>query len=113
MMERIERKMKNLLLASIGAAAVTREQSEDLVHALVEKGEEVIDRSGIRNECLRFNDEASEAGDTRQSEAAAWLEQLCNMSPEQLQVLRDAISAVESASSRVDECEGEQHVKQA
>ena len=81
MMERIERKMKNLLLASIGAAAVTREQSEDLVHALVEKGEEVIDRSGIRNECLRFNDEASEAGDTRQSEADAWLEQLCNMSP--------------------------------
>ena len=73
----------------------------------------VIDRSGIRNECLRFNDEASEAGDTRQSEADAWLEQLCNMSPEQLQVLRDAISAVESASSRVDECEGEQHVKQA
>jgi polyhydroxyalkanoate synthesis regulator phasin len=38
-MERIERRMKNLLLASIGAAAVTREQSEDLVHALIEKGE--------------------------------------------------------------------------
>lgn len=113
MMERIERKMKNLLLASIGAAAVTREQSEDLVHALVEKGEEVIDRSGIRNECLRYNDEASKAGNDRQVDADAWLEQLCQMSPEQLQVLRDAISAVESASSKVDECEGEQHVKQA
>ena len=49
MMERIERKMKNLLLASIGAAAVTREQSEDLVHALVEKGEEVIDRRAKRS----------------------------------------------------------------
>ena len=113
MMERIERKMKNLLLASIGAAAVTREQSEDLVHALVEKGEEVIDRSGIRNERLRYNDEESEACAARQEDADAWLEQLCGMSSEQLQVLKDAISAVESASSRVDECEGEQHVKQA
>ena len=48
MMERIERKMKKLLLASIGAAAVTREQSDSLLSELIEKGEEVIDRSGIR-----------------------------------------------------------------
>ena len=55
MMDRIERKMKRLLLASIGAAAITREQSDSLLNALIEKGEEVIDRSGIRNECLRYN----------------------------------------------------------
>ena len=42
MMDRIERKMKRLLLASIGAAAVTREQSDSLLNALIEKGEEVI-----------------------------------------------------------------------
>lgn len=106
MMDHIERKMKKLLLASIGAATVTREQSDSLLNALIEKGEEVIDRSGIRNERLRYNDEESEACAARQEDADAWLEQLCGMSSEQLQVLKDAISAVESASRQVEECEG-------
>ena len=73
---------------------------------MIEKGEEVIDRSGIRNECLRYNDEEPEASAARQEDADAWLEQLCGMSSEQLQVLKDAISAVESASRQVEECEG-------
>ena len=106
MMDRIERKMKRLLLASIGAAAITREQSDSLLNELIEKGEEVIDRSGIRNECLRYNNEEPEASAARQEDADAWLEQLCGMSSEQLQVLKDAISAVEKASRQVEECEG-------
>ena len=106
MMERIERKMKKLLLASIGAAAVTREQSDSLLSELIEKGEEVIDRSGIRNECLRYNDEEPESVAGRQEDADAWLERLCSMSSDQLQVLKDAITAVENASRQVDECEG-------
>ena len=106
MMERIERRMKKLLLASIGAAAVTREQSDTLLRDLIEKGEEVVDRSGIRNKCLRYDDEESKASAARQADADAWLERLCSMSPDQLQVLKDAIAAVENASRQVDECEG-------
>ena len=40
--------------------------------SIVEKGEEVIDRSGIRNECLRYNDEEPEASAARQEDADAW-----------------------------------------
>lgn len=112
-MERIERRMKNLLFASIGAAAVTREQSEDLVHALIEKGEKVIDRSGIRNECLRYDRERNDAESVTQADTDAWLEYLCEMSPEQLQLLKDAINAVEKTSQQVEACEGAQNGDQA
>ena len=89
-----------------GTVITGRDAAHKRLFELIEKGEEVIDRSGIRNECLRYNDEEPEASAARQEDADAWLEQLCGMSSEQLQVLKDAISAVENASRQVEECEG-------
>ncbi|MBE5773788.1 MAG: hypothetical protein E7337_07625 [Clostridiales bacterium] len=102
MMERVERKMKRLLLASIGAAAVTREQSDNLMRDLIARGEEVIDRSGIRNECLRHNDGEIRTEESDAEDRDSWLERLCGMSPDELRVLKDAIEAVETVGKQVD-----------
>ena len=54
-MERMERRMKKMILAGIGAAALAREESNGLIHDLIQKGESVVERSGIRNEILRHD----------------------------------------------------------
>ena len=46
-MERMERRMKKMILAGIGAAALAREESNGLIHDLIQKGESVVERSGI------------------------------------------------------------------
>ena len=56
-MEHIERRMKKMILAGIGAAALAREESNGLIHDLIKKGESVVERSGIRNEMLRHDQE--------------------------------------------------------
>ena len=37
-MEHIERRMKKMILAGIGAAALAREESNGLIHELIQKG---------------------------------------------------------------------------
>ena len=56
----------------------------------------MVERSGIRNEMLRHDEETSSERMDAQ-DVDAWLNSLCNMTPAQLHILKDAIDSVEWA----------------
>ena len=91
----LDRRMKKMVLAGIGAAALAREESNGLLQELVKKGESIVESSGIRNEMLHRNTE--EAIDSSTA-VDSWLETLSKMTPEQLSVLKDAINSLEWAN---------------
>lgn len=47
--------VKKLLLAGIGAVAVTAEKSKDLLDEMVEKGELTVEQGKVLNEELKHN----------------------------------------------------------
>jgi len=47
--------LKTILLASVGAAAVTAEKSREIINDLVKKGELTMEQGKILNEELRHN----------------------------------------------------------
>ena len=94
-MTHLDRRIKKMVLAGIGAAALAREESNGLLHELVKKGESIVESSGIRNEMLHRNTE--EAIDSSTA-VDSWLDTLSKMTPEQLGVLKDAINSLEWAS---------------
>ena len=91
----LDRRMKKMVLAGIGAAALAREESNGLLQELVQKGESIVESSGIRNEMLHRNTE--EAADPSTA-VDSWLETLSKMTPDQLSVLKDAINSLEWAN---------------
>ena len=94
-MTHLDRRIKKMVLAGIGAAALAREESNGLLQELVKKGESIVESSGIRNEMLHRNTE--EAIDSSTA-VDSWLETLSKMTPEQLSVLKDAINSLEWAN---------------
>jgi hypothetical protein len=92
----LNRSIRNMVLAGIGAAALAHEESSDLLHHLVEKGEAIVTNSGIQNELLHHDPDDMKETETPVDESA-WLDTLCRMTPDQLGVLKEAIHSVEWA----------------
>ena len=54
-MEKLGENVKKLLLAGIGAAAVTAEKSKELLDEMVKKGELTVEQGKVLNEELKHN----------------------------------------------------------
>ena len=54
-MEKLGDNIKKILLAGIGAVAVTAEKSKDLLDEMVEKGELTVEQGKVLNEELKHN----------------------------------------------------------
>lgn len=54
-MEKFSDNIKKVILAGIGAVAVTAEKSKDLLNEMVEKGELTVEQGKVLNEELKHN----------------------------------------------------------
>ena len=98
--------VKKLLLAGIGAVAVTAEKSKDLLDEMVEKGELTVEQGKVLNEELKHNIKKTvkeKTGAGKQETAAEDLSDLLDkMTPEQLAALKEQIQKKE-AEDKADE----------
>lgn len=98
--------VKKLLLAGIGAVAVTAEKSKDLLDEMVEKGELTIEQGKVLNEELKHNIKKTvkeKTGAGKKETAAEDLSDLLDkMTPEQLAALKEQIQKKE-AEEKADE----------
>ena len=98
--------VKKLLLAGIGAVAVTAEKSKDLLDEMVEKGELTVEQGKVLNEELKHNIKKTvkeKTGDGKKETAAEDLSDLLDkMTPEQLAALKEQIQKKE-AEDKADE----------
>ena len=93
----MEKAIRDVVLAGIGAAAKAREDSESLLRTLADKGEAVVKKSGIANELLRHNDD-DKAGQTEEdcrNPAEEIVKMVKSLSAEQLAALKAAIAKAE------------------
>lgn len=90
----ISGELKKVLLAGIGAVAMTAEKSKEMVDAFVAKGEITVEQGRVLNEELKRN-----VSDTlhRSTETKAdILDQVEKMTPEQLEQLKKKLNEMET-----------------
>ncbi|MCD8395716.1 MAG: hypothetical protein LUD12_00775 [Lachnospiraceae bacterium] len=90
--------VKKILLAGIGAAAITAEKSKELLDQLAEKGALTVEQGKALNEELKHNRKLKDLDDF-----------LDNMTPEQMEELKGKILQRESSE---EECEEPGDIRQ-
>ena len=98
----IGKDLKNILLAGIGAVAVTAEKSQALLDELVKKGELTVDQGKVLNEELRHNVERrvmeSVTVLVTPQDGEELLRCVDAMTPEQLEALRRKLNQMDGAA---------------
>lgn len=81
--------LKKVVLAGIGAAAVTFEKSKDIVDSLVERGELTVAQGKVINEELKRKAAEKENADTaKKTPGSSILDEIENLTPEQRAALK-------------------------
>ena len=109
-MEKLTDNLKKVILAGIGAVAITAEKSKDVLNDMVKKGELTVEQGKVLNEELKHNLKQTVKNNvnvkvkvTTQEELSELLDK---MTPEQLEALKAQIkekeSTVDSEAEEVD-----------
>lgn len=104
-MEKFSDNIKKVLLAGIGAVAVTAEKSKDLLDEMVEKGELTVEQGKVLNEELKHNVKKTvkeKMDAVRPSAEEKMADLLDKMTPEQLAALKEQISQKEAEAASQD-----------
>ena len=90
--------LKKVLLAGIGAVAVTAEKSSQMIETLVKKGELTVEQGKILNEELKNNikESFSKAAEPAEEKKDDMTEKLESMSAEELEELKKKIQDIEN-----------------
>lgn len=109
-MEKFSDNIKKVILAGIGAVAVTAEKSKDLLDEMVEKGELTVEQGKVLNEELKHNIKKTvkeKVNEVKPATAEDLSELLDKMTPEQIAVLKEQILKKEAESEK-EASEGEE-----
>ena len=108
-MEKFSDNIKKVILAGIGAVAVTAEKSKDLLDEMVEKGELTVEQGKVLNEELKQNikqkvQEATAKKEEDKSVSDSDISDLLSrMTPEQIAALKEQLADKETAEEDKDE----------
>ena len=94
-MEKLGDGVKKVLLAGIGAVAVTAEKSRELLDEMVKKGELTVEQGKVLNEELKHNIKKTVEENVKNTEKADPVEELDEllekMTPEQIEALKERL----------------------
>lgn len=91
-MEKLSESMKKIILAGIGAVAVSAEKSKDVLDELVKKGELTVEQGKVLNEELKHNVKDTFSGEKDASDV------LKDLTPEQIAALKKQLKEMEEKS---------------
>ena len=93
--------LNKLFLAGVGAVAMTAEKSKELIDALVKKGELTVSQGKELNEELKHNvkEKIREEVCPEDAKSSSVLEQMEQMSPEELNAVRAKLAEIESKNT--------------
>ena len=97
----IGEELNKLFLAGVGAVAMTAEKSKELIDALVKKGELTVSQGKEVNEELKHKvkEKIREEVCPEEGKSLSVLEQIEQMSPEELNAVRAKLAEMESKST--------------
>ena len=108
-MEKFSDNIKKVILAGIGAVAVTAEKSKDLLDEMVEKGELTVEQGKVLNEELKHNikqkvqEEKAKKEEDKSVSDSDISDLLSRMTPEQIAALKEQLADKETAEEDKDE----------
>ena len=115
-MANLEDELKRILLAGLGAVAVTAEKAKEMIEDLVKKGELTVEQGKVLNQELRHNIKKTVKENVnvsvRTSSPEELDELLDKMTPEQIEQLKERIYEREAAVSEEETKEVEEVVEQ-
>lgn len=105
--------VKKILLAGIGAVAVTAEKSGEILDDLVKKGELTVEQGKVLNEELKHNIKEKMRENVKVSVKASTPEEMIGlldkMTPEQVEILKEKLKELEEIrASEAEEKEKQQ-----
>ena len=99
-MEQLGESIRKLILAGIGAAAVTKEKAEAVLQELVKRGELTVEQGKVLNEELKHNlKDAIRDNVTVNVVTDDVMDAVDGMDAEQLEALKQRIAQVEAANA--------------
>lgn len=110
-MDGLGENLKKVMLAGVGAVAVTAEKSKELLDEMVKKGELTVEQGKVLNEELKHNIRQTMKEKVNVSLKPNSPEELQKMigkmTPEQLADLKEAIAKMETPEKQTEEDKGE------
>lgn len=110
-MDGLGENLKKVMLAGVGAVAVTAEKSKELLDEMVKKGELTVEQGKVLNEELKHNIRQTMKErvnvSLKPNSPEELQEMIGKMTPEQLADLKEAIAKMETPEKQTEEDKGE------
>lgn len=110
-MDGLGENLKKVMLAGVGAVAVTAEKSKELLDEMVKKGELTVEQGKVLNEELKHDIRQTMKEKVNVSfkpnSPEELQEMIGKMTPEQLADLKEAIAKMETPEKQTEEDKGE------